>query len=43
MHPSHAAIYWDGSIRLEVGVIVEDGEVVRSAKARNHDRQAHQA
>ena len=32
----HAAIYWDGSIRLEVGVelhsaFVEDGEVVRSA------------
>jgi effector-binding domain-containing protein len=32
----HVAIYWDGSIRLEVGVelhgpFVEDGEVVRSA------------
>ena len=32
----HVAIYWDGSIRLEVGVelhgaFVDDGEVVRSA------------
>jgi len=32
----HVAIYWDGSIRLEVGVelygsFTEDGEVVRSA------------
>ena len=32
----HVAIYWDGTIRLEVGVellgpFVEDGEVVRSA------------
>jgi hypothetical protein len=22
----HVAIYWDGSIRLEVGVFAEDGE-----------------
>src|SRR5207253_8455177 len=37
----HVAVYWDGAIRLEVGVellgsFADQGEVVRSARSEEH-------